>query len=79
MSFTPFQSIAATRRLLRSKELSPVELIEGLEKRIAEIDPKIGAYVGRDLETAKKAAASADLSKPLGGIPIGIKDAVDEG
>ena len=75
-SFIPFQSIAATRRLLRSKEVSPVELLEGLEARIDSIDPKISAYVGRDFETAKKAAASADLSKPLGGIPIGIKDAI---
>ena len=75
-SFTPFQSIAATRRLLRSKELSPVELIEGLEQQIAAIDPKIGAYIERNVEAAKKEAASADLSKPLGGIPIGIKDAI---
>ena len=76
MSFTPFQSIAATRRLLRSKEISPVELLEGLEQRIASVDSSIGAYIARDLEIAKKEAASADLSKPLGGIPIGIKDAI---
>ena len=76
-SFSPFQSIASTRRLLRSKELSPVELIEGLEQQISTIDPKIGAYLERDVEAAKKAAASADLSKPLGGIPIGIKDAIN--
>lgn len=74
--FEPFQSIAVTRRLLRSKEISPVELLESLEARISSLDPKIGAYVGRDFETAKMAAASADLSKPLGGIPIGIKDAI---
>ena len=75
-AFTPFQSIAETRRLLRSGAISPVELIEGLEERIAALDPEVGAYVGRDLESAKLAAASADLSKPLGGIPIGIKDAI---
>ena len=75
-TFTPFTSIAETRRLFQSKELSPVELIEGLEQRIAAIDPKIGAYIERDVETAKKEAASADLTKPLGGIPIGIKDAI---
>ena len=75
-SFTPYQSIAATRRLLRSKELSPVELLEGLEQHIAAIDPQIGSYVGRDFETAKKEAANVDLSRPLGGIPIGIKDAI---
>ena len=71
-AFTPFQSIAATRRLLRSKEISPIELLEGIEQRIASVDSSIGAYIARDLETAKKEAATADLSKPLGGIPIGI-------
>ena len=76
-AFTPFQSIAATRRLLRSGEITPVELIEGLESHIASLDPQIGAYLGRDLETAKIAAAAADLSKSLGGIPIGIKDAIN--
>jgi len=75
-SFVPFRSIAETRRLLLSKEISPVDLIEGLESRIAAVDPSIGAYIERDVETAKKEAAAADLSKPLGGIPIGIKDAI---
>jgi aspartyl-tRNA(Asn)/glutamyl-tRNA(Gln) amidotransferase subunit A len=75
-TFTPFTSIAETRRLLRAKELSPVELLESLDQRISAIDPSIGAYIERDLETAKKEAASADLTKPLGGIPIGIKDAI---
>lgn len=75
-AFTPFQSIAATRRLLRSKKISPLELIEELESRIASIDPSIGAYISRDFETAKKDATNADISKPLGGIPIGIKDAI---
>jgi aspartyl-tRNA(Asn)/glutamyl-tRNA(Gln) amidotransferase subunit A len=74
--FSPYLSIAEARSLLRSKEISPVELLDGLESRIAAIDPKIGAYIGRDLETARKEAASADLTKPLGGIPIGIKDAI---
>jgi aspartyl-tRNA(Asn)/glutamyl-tRNA(Gln) amidotransferase subunit A len=75
-TFAPFTSIAETRRLLRAKELSPVELLESLDQCIAAIDPKIGAYIERDLETARKEAASADLTKPLGGIPIGIKDAI---
>lgn len=74
--FSPYLSIAEARRLLRSKEISAVELLEGLESRISAIDPGIGAYVGRDLETARREAASADLTKPLGGIPIGIKDAI---
>ena len=75
-AFTPFLSIAATRRLLRSKDLSPIDLIEALEQRITTVDPKIEAYIERDFETARREASMADLSKPLGGIPIGIKDAI---
>ena len=75
-AFTPFQSIAATRRLIRSKEISPVELLQGLEEQIEAIDPEIGAYISRDLKTAKREAVCSDISKPLGGIPIGIKDAI---
>jgi aspartyl-tRNA(Asn)/glutamyl-tRNA(Gln) amidotransferase subunit A len=75
-TLAPFTSISETRRLLRAKELSPIELLESLEQRIAAIDPAIGAYIERDMETARKEAASADLTKPLGGIPIGIKDAI---
>jgi aspartyl-tRNA(Asn)/glutamyl-tRNA(Gln) amidotransferase subunit A len=75
-SFTPYLSIAGARRLLRSGEITPVELLDGLNERIDALDPSLGAYVGRDLETARNEAAKADLNRPLGGIPIGVKDAI---
>ncbi|MFZ4116202.1 MAG: Asp-tRNA(Asn)/Glu-tRNA(Gln) amidotransferase subunit GatA [Chthoniobacterales bacterium] len=72
----PFLSIAEARRLLVSKKISPLELLTELEQRISAINPEIKAYLSWDLEQARLEAQKADLTKPLGGIPIGIKDAI---
>ncbi|MGC1479645.1 MAG: Asp-tRNA(Asn)/Glu-tRNA(Gln) amidotransferase subunit GatA [Chthoniobacterales bacterium] len=62
---------------LRARELSPTEALTDLDGRIAEIDPHIHAYLSRDLEAARPLAETADVSLPLGGIPIGIKDVIN--
>ncbi|MBX9742524.1 MAG: Asp-tRNA(Asn)/Glu-tRNA(Gln) amidotransferase subunit GatA [Chthoniobacterales bacterium] len=72
----PFLSIAESRRLLVAKKISPQELLQELEQRITQVNPQVKAYLSWDSEKASQEAASADLSKPLGGIPIGIKDAI---
>jgi aspartyl-tRNA(Asn)/glutamyl-tRNA(Gln) amidotransferase subunit A len=61
----------------RSKSFSPVELLRALEDRITSVDPVIGAFLERDFEAALKEAEAADVSLPLGGIPIGIKDVIN--
>jgi aspartyl-tRNA(Asn)/glutamyl-tRNA(Gln) amidotransferase subunit A len=67
--------------LVRSKELSPVELMEETLKRIDEINPEINAFVAlRPDEAMDEAKAMAErLARgenpgPLGGIPVGVKD-----
>ncbi len=70
-------SISELQLKLRSGEVSAVEALTALDARIAEIDPKIGGYLTRDFETAKGFAQTADVSLPLGGIPIAIKDAIN--
>ncbi len=62
---------------LRARELSPREALYAVENRIAEIDPHLHTYLSRDLDTARTAAETADVSLPLGGIPIGIKDVIN--
>jgi Asp-tRNA(Asn)/Glu-tRNA(Gln) amidotransferase A subunit family amidase len=55
----------------RSGERSPVE---ELEATLAAIDrSELGAFVHVDPERARAAAASADVAKPFGGVPVGIK------
>ncbi|MGN0867985.1 MAG: amidase family protein, partial [Akkermansia sp.] len=69
-----FGTITHWRAQLQSGAISPAELVEELDKAIAAHDPQIHAYLSRDKETALQAAARADLSLPLGGIPLAIKD-----
>ena len=56
----------------RAGERSPVE---ELEATIAAIDAsKLNAFAHLDLDTARAAAAEADVSLPFGGVPFGIKE-----
>jgi aspartyl-tRNA(Asn)/glutamyl-tRNA(Gln) amidotransferase subunit A len=73
---TSYLTIAEARQLLVSKKISPLELLNELEQRISTINPKIKAYLSWDLDQARLEAEKVDLTKPLGGIPIGIKDAI---
>ena len=72
-----FSTIAELRRRLISKEISPVDLYEQMMQRIAEVDPKLNAYNYLNPELSKKQAEKADLSLPLGGIPIAVKDVLN--
>ncbi|MCC3358290.1 amidase [Bacillus sp. REN16] len=67
--------------LLKSKQLSPVELTKKLLNRIDKIDPTIRSYITplHDLALAQAKKAEKDIMQghykgPLHGIPIGIKD-----
>ncbi len=69
-----FGSITHWRQQLSSGALSPTELVEEVSRAIEQQNPGINAYLSWDKEAALAAAKTADLSKPLGGIPIAIKD-----
>ena len=71
------QPISELRRLLVSRGISPADLLRSVESSIAEKDPEIGAYLHRDFPAALIEAEKADLSQPLGGIPLGIKDIIN--
>ena len=73
----PAVSVAALQRLLRKREVSPREALAALHARIEEVDPQLGAYLSRDFESALRGAETADVSLPLGGIPIAIKDNIN--
>jgi aspartyl-tRNA(Asn)/glutamyl-tRNA(Gln) amidotransferase subunit A len=73
----PAVSIVELRDLLRRREISPREALQALEERINAVDPEIGAYLVHDFATAMPEAEKADVSLPLGGIPIAIKDVIN--
>lgn len=62
--------------LLRRKEISPKEIVEALVRRIEQVDGAVHGYLSFDPERAIEEAERADVSLPLGGIPIAIKDLV---
>jgi aspartyl-tRNA(Asn)/glutamyl-tRNA(Gln) amidotransferase subunit A len=70
-------TISELRRRFQSGETTPAAAIEALAAAIAARDGTTGAYLSHDVEAAMAEAARADLTKPLGGIPIGIKDNIN--
>jgi len=67
-------TITRLRQQLLAGETTPAALLQQLAAAISERDSITGAYLSNDLDAALTEATSADLSKPLGGIPIAIKD-----
>ena len=70
-------TIAELQSKLRAGELSPLEALTSLEERITRIDPQIHGYLSRDFAQASALAAQADVTLPLGGVPIAIKDVIN--
>lgn len=71
------ESITSLRAKLTSGDIQPSDILDSLAESITAKNGEIGAYLSHDLETAKAEANTADLSKPLGGIPIAIKDNIN--
>ena len=76
MSLTSL-SVSELSRKFRSREASPVEALEALEARIAKVEPVVHGYLSRDYAAARALAEKADVSLPLGGVPIAIKDVIN--
>ena len=67
-------TISQLRQQLTAGATTATAILEKLAGEIAARDPQTGAYLSYDLQSALAEAATADLSLPLGGIPIAIKD-----
>ncbi len=71
-------TITTLRRQLLAWETSPAAILTKLAGEIAARDQgRTGAYLSHHLDTALAEAANTDLSLPLGGIPIAIKDNIN--
>ncbi|MFI5265959.1 MAG: amidase [Chloroflexota bacterium] len=70
-------SVAELARLVNSREVSPVHIVEALLARIDALDGKVQAWETLDREAALKAAReleSVSGELPLKGVPVGVKD-----
>ena len=70
-------TITTLRRQLLAGETTPAAILEKLAGEITARDGRTGAYLSHNLEAALAEAANADLSLPLGGIPIALKDNIN--
>ena len=74
-------SAVDARRLIGTKELSPVELLDSCIDRIEAVNPTVNVIVATCYERAREEARAAEhavmQSEPLGllhGLPLGVKD-----
>lgn len=84
MSSSELVSLSAREAVarLKSREISPLELIDAAEARIAAVDPAVNALPTLCLDMARDAAKAMkvpDAPGPgwLGGLPIVVKDVTD--
>lgn len=78
LCFTPATELAAA---IRSRQLSPVELVDAVLARVETLNPQLNAFLAVDAEGARAAAHRAEAAvmqgEPLGalhGLPISLKD-----
>jgi len=69
-----YETIATLRRRLLSKEIHPRDILKDLFTQIDAREKTLHAYTYLNRESALAAAEKTDLSLPLGGIPIALKD-----
>jgi len=79
-----YLSIGELHTLLRTRQISPVEIVEACLSRIERLDQKLNAFVTIRAEHAREEAKEAEKDinagrwrGPLHGIPVGIKDFYD--
>jgi amidase len=78
-----FSGIARQAELIRSGEVSPVELVELYLRRIERIEPRLNSFrtvfAERALAEAKQAEGrrGAGAERPLLGVPVAVKDNLD--
>jgi Asp-tRNA(Asn)/Glu-tRNA(Gln) amidotransferase A subunit family amidase len=77
-------TIAEAARLIRDRQLSPVELTEAYLRRIGDDDRAYNAFITvtgeraiADARRAESAVVAGDYRGPLHGIPVGLKDTID--
>jgi Asp-tRNA(Asn)/Glu-tRNA(Gln) amidotransferase A subunit family amidase len=84
MDSFPYDTIAQISREIRSKNVSPIEIVELHLKRIETLQPKLNAFVHLTAEGAREQAHAAESPVMCGaqlgtlhGVPLTIKSCID--
>jgi hypothetical protein len=76
-------TVVDARAAIAGGELSPVELLDAVLRRVADRNDELRAYLFVDEDGAREAARAAEAAarqgddRPLLGIPICVKDVID--
>ncbi len=70
-------SISQLRDAYTKGDLTPADALKSIASSIEEKDGDIGGYLSHDLDLALAEAGDVDLSLPLGGVPVAIKDLIN--
>src|SRR5258708_22558746 len=84
MNIFPYGTLAEIAREIRSKNISPLELVELHLKRIESLQPMLNAFVHFNPKGARQQARAVESSAargaqlgPLHGVPLTIKSCID--
>jgi Asp-tRNA(Asn)/Glu-tRNA(Gln) amidotransferase A subunit family amidase len=84
MSELTFLSAVAMAEQVCQKKISPLELVQAHFGRIAQVNPRLNAFVALDEERARRdalnleaAAMRSEIRGPLHGVPVTIKSSID--
>ena len=84
MSDLNYLSATSMAELVRQKKISPVELAQAHLDRIAQVNPKLNAFVQVDVDrvlqearASESAFARGEIRGPLHGVPLSIKNSVE--
>src|SRR3984893_13467140 len=79
-----FADIADVALKIRTRQISPCEIVDAHLERIEKLQPKLNAFVHVDVEGARRQAQEAeaailrgDAPGALHGVPISIKSCID--
>jgi aspartyl-tRNA(Asn)/glutamyl-tRNA(Gln) amidotransferase subunit A len=78
-----FSDATRLAELVRTRQVSPVEIVQAHLDRISAVDPKINAIVTvaddalKAAKTAEAAVLSGEALGPLHGVPFTVKDSID--
>src|ERR1700745_1940751 len=79
-----FLSAVSMAEKIRRKELSPVDLVNSHLARIAELNPRLNAFIEVCAESARRQAQTAEAAVgngaplgPLHGVPLSIKSSIE--
>ncbi len=80
----PFLSVSQLSELIKNRQVSPVEAVEGYLNRIESLNDRLYAYLtvcgDEALQAAReseRALAQGEYKGPLHGVPVAVKDQIN--